>query len=237
MDLSAFIHVVDPTKVKIAVRERAEGETKLMDSTIGRVVPLLPVSLARAESKLEASVDKLFDEVVARNRGFMLLVNMIAERPKHPHKKRPAVMDASDSSHPLKKLRRDYGTSSKAATGGKSLSVLKELSSRILNVEVGVAAVATLPLVTSLAVVTSHAVNDPYVLVSETGTKITSPVHASMFHDSDSTEIVKSDVAGPSYSAKQDLSMGSRELNVETLHQAFVLQWNVLNNSLLDDSD
>nr|GFB00556.1 hypothetical protein [Tanacetum cinerariifolium] len=219
MDLSAFIHVVDPTKVKIAVRERAEGETKLMDSTIGRVVPLLPVSLARAESKLEASVDKLFDEVVARNRGFMLLV---------------------------------------AATGGKSLSVLKELSSRILNVEVGVAAVATLPLVTSLlnlrtvsaserfviippvmseAVVTSHAVNDPYVLVSETGTKITSPVHASMFHDSDSTEIVKSDVAGPSYSAKQDLSMGSRELNVETLHQAFVLQWNVLNNSLLDDSD
>nr|GEU90426.1 hypothetical protein [Tanacetum cinerariifolium] len=42
-------------------------------------------------------------------------------------------------------------------------------------------------------------------------------------------------VAGPSYSAKQDLLMGSRELNAETLHQVFVPQWNVLNDSLLDD--
>ncbi|GJR43653.1 hypothetical protein Tco_1311756 [Tanacetum coccineum] len=31
--------------------------------------------------------------------------------------------------------------------------------------------------------------------------------------------------------------MGSRELNTETLHQVFVPQWNVLNDSLLDDSD
>nr|GEZ42296.1 hypothetical protein [Tanacetum cinerariifolium] len=187
MDLSAFIHVVDPTKVKIAVRERAEGETKLMDSTIGRVVPLLPVSLARAESKLEASVDKLFDE------------NMIAERPKHPHKKRPAVMDASDSSHPLKKLRRDYGTSSKAATGeresGAPTDSITKLNLRTVSAS---ERFVIIPPVMSEAVVTSHAVNDPYVLVSETGTKITSPVHASMFHDSDSTEIVKSDVADKS---------------------------------------
>ncbi|GKF36473.1 hypothetical protein Tco_0113231, partial [Tanacetum coccineum] len=63
----------------------------------------------------------------------------------------------------------------------------------------------------------------------------TSPVHASMFHDSDSTEIVKTDVVGPSYSAKQDLSMSSRELNAETLYQVFVPQWNVLNDSLETD--
>ncbi|GKD43642.1 hypothetical protein Tco_1268287 [Tanacetum coccineum] len=43
------------------------------------------------------------------------------------------------------------------------------------------------------AVVTSHAVNAPSVLVSKSGTKIPSLVHASMFHDSDSTEIMKAD--------------------------------------------
>ncbi|GJZ10680.1 hypothetical protein Tco_0545439, partial [Tanacetum coccineum] len=136
----------------------------------------------------------------------------------------------------------------------------------MLNVEVGVAVVATLPLVTSLvsatleyesgvptdsitglnlrtigasersaivppvmteAVITSHAANSSSVLVPKTGTKIPSLVHASMFHDSYSTETMKADIAGPSYSVKQDLSMGSRELNSETLHQVFVSRWNI----------
>ncbi|GJW63605.1 hypothetical protein Tco_0115489 [Tanacetum coccineum] len=291
MDLLDFIQVADPTKVKVGERERAEVEAKLLDSTVGRVVPLLLVAPARVDSELEASVDRIIADE-----------NVVAEKPKRPPKKRQAVADASGSSHPPKKLRGDHRTSSGAATGGKSLSIHKELLvSNMLNVESGVEAVATLPLVTSSVsvtpehesgvptdsitglnlrtigaserfvissdsshhsstnasgakadsviryvvvppvitevVITSHAVNAPFVLVSETGTKIPSPVHASMFHDSDSTEIVKSDTAGPSYSAKQDLSMGSRELNSETLHQVFVLQWNVLNDSLLDDYD
>ncbi|GKD76091.1 hypothetical protein Tco_1334373, partial [Tanacetum coccineum] len=62
MDLLAFIQVADPTKVKVGERERAEGEAKLLDSTVGRVVPLLPVAPARADSELEASMDRLFDE-------------------------------------------------------------------------------------------------------------------------------------------------------------------------------
>ncbi|GJY64270.1 hypothetical protein Tco_0465730 [Tanacetum coccineum] len=62
---------------------------------------------------------------------------------------------------------------------------------------------------------------------SEMGSKVTAPIHASMFHDSNSTETVIADIAGPSYSAKQDLSMGSRELNSKTLHQVFVPQWNI----------
>ncbi|GJY50799.1 hypothetical protein Tco_0441646 [Tanacetum coccineum] len=340
MDLFAFIQVANPTKVRVAERERA----KLLDSTIGRVVLLLPITPTSVENELEASVDKLFDEGGSADQGdstagggqgaqtelvmgvkIIAAENVVAKRPKRLSKKRPTVTDASGSSHPPKKLKGDYGTSSGAATGGKSPSVLKELlASSILNVKVGVAAVATLPLVTSSmfampecesgaptdsitglnlftiggsarfvissdsshhsstnasgvegfryfllqisfsthsstnasgvegdsiirsaivplvmteAVVTSHAVNAPSVPVSETSTKTTSPVHASMFHDSDSTEIVKADAAGPSYFAKQDLSMGSRELNVETLHQVFVLQWNPLNDSLLDDSD
>ncbi|GKC89417.1 hypothetical protein Tco_1150066 [Tanacetum coccineum] len=64
-------------------------------------------------------------------------------------------MDATGSSHLPKKLRGDHRTSSGVATGGISPSVLKELlASSIFNVEVGVEAVATLPLITSLISVT-----------------------------------------------------------------------------------
>ncbi|GJT55170.1 hypothetical protein Tco_0990224 [Tanacetum coccineum] len=317
MDLFAFIQVADLNKVKVVERERVEGGAKLLDSTIGHVVPLLPVAPSCAESELKASVDKLFDEGGSTEHGESAaggghdagielvtaaedVAVVTAKRPRHQRKKRPAVTDASGSSHPPKKLRGDYGTSSGAATAGKSPSVLKELlASNILNAKVGVEAVATLPLVTSLVsttpgrdggnptdsitglnlrkigvsqrfvissysshhstthtfgakvdsiirsavlppvmtetVVTSHAVSDPHILVPKMGTKITSPVHASMFHDSNSTRTIRADAAGPSYSAKQDLLIGSRELNTETLHQVFVPQWNVLNNSLLDD--
>ncbi|GJZ45812.1 hypothetical protein Tco_0593408 [Tanacetum coccineum] len=76
---------------------------------------------------------------------------------------------------------------------------------------------AVIPPVMIKAVVTSHAINALFVL--EIGTKVTTLVHASMFYDSDSMETVKADAAGPSYFAKQDLSMGSQELNAETRHQ------------------
>nr|GEZ06572.1 hypothetical protein [Tanacetum cinerariifolium] len=46
MDFFAFIKVADPTKVKVVKKERAEGDAKLMDSTIGRVVQLLPIAPA-----------------------------------------------------------------------------------------------------------------------------------------------------------------------------------------------
>nr|GFD53465.1 hypothetical protein [Tanacetum cinerariifolium] len=62
MDLFSFIQVANLTKAKVGERERAEGEVKLLDYTIRRVVPLLSVALSRAESGLEASVDRLFDE-------------------------------------------------------------------------------------------------------------------------------------------------------------------------------
>nr|GFC25195.1 hypothetical protein [Tanacetum cinerariifolium] len=244
----------NPTKAKVGERERAEGEVKLLDSTIRRVVPLLSVALSRAESGLEASVDRLFDEGGSTEQR-----NSAAGG---GHDADIELVTATNDG--------DYGTFSGAATGGKSVYVLKELlASSILNVE----AVANLPLVTfsvsttlgreggnptdsitrlnlrtigaserfvissdssyhssthasrsevdsiirsdvlplvmTEAMVTSHVVNAPSVPVLETGTKITSLVHASMFYNSDSTETVKVDVAVPSYSAKQDLSMGS----------------------------
>ncbi|GKC29051.1 hypothetical protein Tco_1036345, partial [Tanacetum coccineum] len=45
------------------------------------------------------------------------------------------------------------------------------------------------------------------------------------------------DVAGPSHLPRKELSMGSREINSETFHEVFVPQWNVPNDTLLDDHD
>ncbi|GKA67125.1 hypothetical protein Tco_0766933 [Tanacetum coccineum] len=297
---ACFIQVADPTKVKVGEREHAEEESRLLDSTVGCVVPLLPVAPTRVDSKLEASVERLFDEGASTDQedfaggggqeteivmGVRIVANenVVTENPKHPRKKRQAVMDVGGSFHPPKKLRGDHRTSSGATIGDKSSFALKELlASSMLNVEAGVAAVTTLPMVTSSvsatlehesgvpadsitrlnlrtigaserfvisldssyhssinasgaeadsiirsvvvppvmteAVTTSHVVNAP--AVPESSTKFPTPVHASMFHDSDSTETMKSDIAGPCYFARQDLSLGSRELNSETLRQA-----------------
>nr|GEV77468.1 hypothetical protein [Tanacetum cinerariifolium] len=62
MDIFAFIHNADPTNVKVVKREQQEDEPWLLETTIGRTVPLLPVAPDNGESELEASVDKLFDE-------------------------------------------------------------------------------------------------------------------------------------------------------------------------------
>ncbi|GKA78781.1 hypothetical protein Tco_0785318 [Tanacetum coccineum] len=67
MDIFAFIHTPDPTKVRVVERERNEDELRLLDTTIGRIVPLLPVAPDRGESELEASVEKLFDEGAVLN--------------------------------------------------------------------------------------------------------------------------------------------------------------------------
>ncbi|GKF86845.1 hypothetical protein Tco_0254672, partial [Tanacetum coccineum] len=62
MDLFAFIRTADPIKVRVGERQRTEGKPGLLDTTVGRVVPLLSVAPARDSSELEASVDKLFNK-------------------------------------------------------------------------------------------------------------------------------------------------------------------------------
>ncbi|GKA15214.1 hypothetical protein Tco_0694961, partial [Tanacetum coccineum] len=155
-----------------------------------------------------------------------------------------------------KKLRSNHGTSSGAASAGKSPTVLKQLlSSSILNVESGVEAVATLPFVTSSvsatpehesgaptdsitglnlrtigaserfvissdsshhsntnvpgaegdslirsdvvppvmteAVITTHVASIPSVTAPESSTKVITLIHASMFHDSETTGTIR----------------------------------------------
>ncbi|GJX85050.1 hypothetical protein Tco_0335824 [Tanacetum coccineum] len=69
MDIFAFIHTLDPAKVKVVERERIKDEPRLLETTVGLTVPLLPVAPDHAESELEASVDKLFDKGSSGNQA------------------------------------------------------------------------------------------------------------------------------------------------------------------------
>nr|GEZ31982.1 hypothetical protein [Tanacetum cinerariifolium] len=119
MDLFAFIQVVNPTKVKVREWEHAEEEAKLLNFTIRRVVLLLLVAPACSENELEASVKRLFHEGGSSNQADF----------------------AADG-----ETKGDYEVSSEAAIYVKSSTTLRELlASSLLNFEVGVTAVSTLP--------------------------------------------------------------------------------------------
>ncbi|GJR73886.1 hypothetical protein Tco_0086251 [Tanacetum coccineum] len=273
--------------------ERAEEEAKVLDSTVGRVVPFLLVSPTSTENELRASVERLFDEGGSAEQG-----DSAAGGGQEAETEIVTRVRIVTDEEEAQASTGDYEASSRVATSGKSQSILKELLARsMLNVKASVVAVATLPMVTSSVsatpkhksgvpadfitglnlrtigaserfvissdsshhsatnasrpeddfiirsvvippMMTETVVTSPVVCIPsdlEIGIKVTPLVHAFMFHDSDSTKTVKADTASPSYSAKQDLLMGSRELNSETLRQVFVLQWNVLNDSLLND--
>nr|GEW87750.1 hypothetical protein [Tanacetum cinerariifolium] len=62
MNLFTFIYAPDPTKVRVVERERKVDEPRLLDTTIGRTVPLLLVAPNHADIELEASVEMLFNE-------------------------------------------------------------------------------------------------------------------------------------------------------------------------------
>nr|GEW03927.1 transposase (putative), gypsy type [Tanacetum cinerariifolium] len=138
MDIFAFIHTLDPTKVRVVERERNKDEPRLMDTTIGRTVPLLPVAPDRADSELEASVERLLDEGGSGNqteqgdfaRGgpdaniqpVVEDMNTVVEdadlvQLRCQWKRKYVVVDAGRVSHHPKKLREDHETPSGTSVG------------------------------------------------------------------------------------------------------------------------
>ncbi|GJX13055.1 hypothetical protein Tco_0204813 [Tanacetum coccineum] len=146
-------------------------EPKLLDTTVGRVVPLLPIAPARAKSELDASVDKLFDEGGSGNLaeqgdstsgGHGVGIQLVSEavetivedadpvQPRRQQKRKTIVSDAGGPSHPLKKLRQDHKTLSGASIGGKSrCAVQRLLVGAVQNAEVRGEPIPTLPFITS----------------------------------------------------------------------------------------
>ncbi|GJZ52756.1 gypsy type transposase [Tanacetum coccineum] len=152
LDENTYPDTADPmkgtglVKVRIGERQRGEDEPKLLDTTVGRVVPLLPVAPARASSELEASVDKLFEEGGSGSHaehgdsvsgGHDVGIPQVSEIAK---------VFAEDAA-PLQPRR--------PSVVGKSRSTLQRLlTGAVLNPEVGVVALPTLPFITSSVSVT-----------------------------------------------------------------------------------
>ncbi|GJY82455.1 hypothetical protein Tco_0495831 [Tanacetum coccineum] len=171
MDLFAFIHTLDLTKLKVVERERVENEPLLLQTTVSHIVPLLPVAPDRAESELETSIDKLFDEGGSGNQAgqgdsagvreganiqpVTEAIDTVAKdvaplQPRLQRKRKIVVVDAGEASHPPKKLQEDHRTPSGASVGGKSrFAVQQLLVGAVLNAEVRGEPILTLPFVTS----------------------------------------------------------------------------------------
>nr|GEV48468.1 hypothetical protein [Tanacetum cinerariifolium] len=153
MDIFAFIHTPDPTKVRGVEHEQNKGEPRLLDTTIGRTVSLLPVSLDRAGSELEVSVDRLFDEGGSDNQAEQedssggeqdaniqpvveavstVVKNVAPVQMRHQGKRKSMIVDVGKVSHPSKNLREDHGTSSRASIGDRTDSVA-ELNLRTIE--------------------------------------------------------------------------------------------------------
>ncbi|GKB36666.1 gypsy type transposase [Tanacetum coccineum] len=151
MDLLSFIRTRNPTKVRVGERKHDEDEPKLLDATVGRVVPLLLIAPAYGESELEDSMDKLFGEGGSGDQAAKVVVEGVTPlQPRRPKIQKTAIVDAGEPSHPAKQLRDDHGTLSRASVGGKSRLVVQRLLARaVQNDEVRGEIVPTLPFVTS----------------------------------------------------------------------------------------
>ncbi|GKB24605.1 hypothetical protein Tco_0864006 [Tanacetum coccineum] len=124
---------------------------------------MLPVAFDRAESELKASVNRIFNEGGSGNQeeqgdstgvgegaNIQPVVEVVAPvQPRRQGKRKSVVVDAGEASHPPKKLRKDHGNPGGTSVGGKSYSAIKRLlAGAVLNAEVRVAAIPTLPFMT-----------------------------------------------------------------------------------------
>ncbi|GJY67924.1 hypothetical protein Tco_0470906 [Tanacetum coccineum] len=242
MDLLSFIRTADPTKVRVDERQRAEGEPKLLDTTVGRVVPLLPVAPVCASSELEASVEKLFDEggsgsrtergdSVSGGHGVDIpqvsaTADIVAEdaahvQPKRQRKRKTAASDASEPSHPPKKLREDHETS----TGPSVADSSYHSGANITEADVDSFARPSVPLITMATTVTSTA--DPTTTAKERF------VEPSIF-GGDSSSGAKYTVGDFSGLTGSDFIIGGIHTVVSpdtNLQKVYVPQWSVTNGS------
>ncbi|GKC19233.1 gypsy type transposase [Tanacetum coccineum] len=149
MDIFAFIHNTDPTKVKVIEREQQEDEPRLLETTIGRIIPLLPVAPDRGERDSAGGGKDINIQPVTETIG-TVVDDAVPLQPQRQRKRKTIVSDAGGPSHPPKRLREDHRTPSGASLGGKSRSVVQRLlTGAVQNAKVRGEPIPTLPFVTS----------------------------------------------------------------------------------------
>ncbi|GJS50746.1 hypothetical protein Tco_0624108 [Tanacetum coccineum] len=221
MDLLAFIRTFDPTKVKVGEQQRAEDEPRLLDSIIGRVVPLLPVAPAYAKGELEASADKLFDE----GGSDTIVEDVVPLQPRRQRKRKTVVVDVGGSSHRAKKLREDHKTPSGTFVAGKSMSAIQRLlTGAVHNVEVRGEVIPTLPFFTSSISATPEHEDGNQTDSAEGWILLVSLLGSLMTIATIITAMVD-----PALTVKENFPDTD-------LQKVYMPQWSITNRSRLDDS-
>ncbi|GJX79580.1 hypothetical protein Tco_0327729 [Tanacetum coccineum] len=93
------------------------------------------------------------------------------------------------------------------------------------------------PPIMTEAVVTTEAVGVSSYLFPKTVVDTSSRFGPDLFLDSDSADTERPVTASTAQRPGRELSMGSREVDSEALHETFVPRWNVPNDTLLDEHD
>nr|GFA66033.1 hypothetical protein [Tanacetum cinerariifolium] len=154
IDIFAFIHTSDPTKVKVDEGERKEDEPRLLETTVGRTVPLLRVAPDCGESELDASVDKLFDEGGSGSQTEQ--GDFPGGRGEQGMNIQPVTKTTDVVAKDVIPLE-DHGTPSGASVDGKSRSAVQRLFARaVQNAKVRGKPIPTMPFVTSSVYATSE---------------------------------------------------------------------------------
>ncbi|GJQ89725.1 hypothetical protein Tco_0000864 [Tanacetum coccineum] len=113
MDLLSFIRTADPIKVRVGERQRADGEPRLLETTVGRMVVSSGAGVSASGGQ-----GLIFSLFIAASDTIVVVLWL---RYTNSQKKRKTVaVDASGPSHPPKKLREDYGDPSGPSVAGKS---------------------------------------------------------------------------------------------------------------------
>ncbi|GKA29265.1 hypothetical protein Tco_0715510 [Tanacetum coccineum] len=238
MDLLTFIRTADPTKVRIGERQRGEDEPKLLDTTIGRVVPLLPVAPAHGVGELEVSVDRLFDEECndgqaeqgdSANGGQGVGIQPVSGAvetniedvvPRHQEKRKSVIVDSDEPSHPAKKLRKDHGIPVGTSVAGKSMLEIQQLlAGAVQNATVRGEPVPSLPFVaSSVSTTPEHSYHHSGTHILET--KVDSLIKSSALAMKTATTVtvtagaamvVKETITKPSLFATGSSSVGGTE--------------------------
>nr|GEV11031.1 hypothetical protein [Tanacetum cinerariifolium] len=226
MDLFAFINHAYPTMVRIRERGVREGEVMLLESTIGRVVPLAGVNEQRNQNDDVKDARNQHDDVqdagnnvtvkgaidgqeIPVDAGIVCLEDevlfAVAEKAKGSTKKMKYVGGASGSNLPPKKLRADHGNFSVgASTGGKSVAMLQAYWNTVSysGSSYNDHSIATTVVAAASTILVPRASDEP--------------AHASSFMDSTSIGM---------------------DMDSETLRQIYVPKLNVVNESALNDPD
>ncbi|GJZ36000.1 hypothetical protein Tco_0581817 [Tanacetum coccineum] len=244
MDLLSFIQTVDHTKVRVGERQRAEGEPKLLDTTVGRTEQGDSASGGHGVGIPHVSETA---EIVAEDAAPV--------QPKSQRKKKTIVSDAGGPSHPPKKLREDYETStgpyvaereSEDQTDSMARANLRTITApprfvissdsshhsgaNIAEAEVDSFARPSIPLMTVATTVTSTV--DPATTVKEKF------VESSIFGSDSSGGGADHTVGGFSDLTGSDFIVGGIRTVISPdvdLQKVYVPQWNVTNGSRLDD--